>query len=225
MARTQPRALPGGANWAGGYTSPEEIAAKVLADVRAADAKMKLTWNPERPPMAPQDRIAGKLVCVDKERNIWEVQGVNLSLPYIRIGTETRGRHYFIQNASIYKSNGDETTLEEVYRVESPEIAAAVAESFDTFIRDAAKRDDALCKICVKYRSRDHEDYLRHMVQEHPDHVMKNMVFPEAAEPEPAPEAASQATPVDPLVCCGKKFKDARGVGAHQRFGKEHKRA
>lgn len=223
MAQSQPRALPGGANWAGGYTSPEEVAKKVLADRDAINARTKLTWNPDRPPLAPIDRVVGTVVLVDKERNLYEVHGVNLSLPYMRIGTDTPGRYYYIQNARIFRSNGDEIEMSAVQAIETPQIVDAIQQAYDTFIRDAAKRDDALCKICVKYRSKNHEDYLRHMVSEHPDHVSK---FLGGSEPAPVPVAAveSKTPPVsDGLSCCGKEFKDRRGLVGHNRF--KHQRA
>jgi hypothetical protein len=194
----------------------------MLADVRAADARMKLTWNPDRAPMAPLDRYVGKLVEVDRERNIYRIDGVNLSLPYMMIGTYVKGRHYYIQNARLFKPNGDETTMEEIRAIEPVEISEVVERAYATFMADALKRDDALCKHCRTYRSKDHEDYLSHVMVYHPEQAIK---FIQAPEPAPAVEFQTPTASVDPLVCCGKKFKDVRGVGAHQRFGKEHRRA
>jgi hypothetical protein len=222
MAHSQPRALPGGANWAGGYTSPEEVAKKVLADREAINARTKLTWNPDRPPLAPIDRVVGEVVLVDKENNRYEVRGVNMSLPYMRVGTDVKGRYYYIQNARVFTSNGTETELETIQRTENPEIFDFIKQAYDVFIKDAAKRDDALCKICVKYRSRNHEDYLRHMVSEHPDHVSKYLGGPEPA-PVSVPAVAFQTPAQDGLSCCGKTFKDKRGLVGHTRF--KHQRA
>lgn len=228
MANTQPRSLPGGAQWAGGYQSPEMVAKRMLAERDAINAKTKLTWNPDKPPNAPLDRVIGEVVLVDKERNLYEVHGVNLSLPYMRVGTAQPGKYYYIQNAKLFKTNGVETSLEEIAQIEAndPIFVKNLMNSFDTFIKDAARRDDALCKVCVQYRAKDHDDYMRHMVAAHADQVLK-MVVPD----EPALQPVAVAPPIiapspatgSPFSCCGKTFKDKRALGAHERFG--HKRA
>ena len=204
MAGTQPRGLPGGAQWLG-YTAPEEIAKNMLAERKMLNAKMKLTWNPSAPPLTPLDRIVGE---------------VNLSLPYIRVGSEQPGRHYFIQNANLYLSNGSPTTLDEIGQIEGEGsfTYVYVTRALESFLEEAITKDPSLCKMCRSFRAPSPDDYMQHMFSEHPAQAMKVVGLVETGRPEPEADAT------EAFECeCGKSFDKKQGLVAHKRFG--HKRA
>lgn len=180
-------------------TTPEMMIEKMLAERREIRAKTRLTWNPEKPPLAPLDRVVGE---------------VNLSLPYIKITSEKPGLYFFIQNSRLYRSNGTETTFKEVQKEVSPVTLGALLAAFDRFVEDSIRRDPSVCKICKTYRADSYDDYSRHMVNVHPDQIM--------AQIEPATPAAQVTPPEiteDPFACCGKTFKNRAAVSAHKRFG------
>jgi hypothetical protein len=188
--------LPGGAQWVQ-RTTPEEVIKRTLGHRIDQRGKTKLTWNRGDIEQAPQDRIVGD---------------VNLSLPYIRIGTDRHGMYFYIQNARIYKSNGVETTLKDIFGTVSDASYLAISQAYDSFIASAVVRDPALCKICKTYRAESYEDFAKHTFNEHPASVLEQIK--EDAVPVAAPAAQ------EVFSCCGRTFKDKRGLGAHQRFGK-----
>lgn len=219
MASTQPRGLPGGATWAGEYQSPEAIAKKMFAERDLINAKTKLTWNPDGPARYSTDRMVGE---------------VNLSAPYIRIGTTSPGRYYYIQNAGIFLTNGKRTSMKEIEALEDhdPVLLANIKKSLEVFLNEAAKRDDALCKICVSYRAKDHEDYLKHILEMHPDHAAVVAGISSVQEPSSSKVGAPEPSPAVPTTfscgnagCGTKTFPSETALGTHKRFSKLHRGA
>lgn len=179
-------------------TTPEMVIEKMMAERRKLDRETKLTWNPSKPPSAPLDRVVGD---------------VNLSLPYMKIVGERPGLYFFIQNAKYFRSNGKETTIEEIKKEVSDVTLHYIMEAYKIFMKDARERDPAICTICLKFRADSYEDYATHQIQEHPSAVAEKLGVAE----EPAPVKLEEK-PAG-LTCCGKTFKDKRALGAHQRFG------
>jgi hypothetical protein len=193
----------------GGYIDAKDIAKKMLAERQAINLRTKLTWNKD-----DEERLYSTHAMIGQ---------VNLSAPYIKIGTYQYGKFYYIQNCQFYWGNGQPATLEEIKTYEegvnsvyAPGVIDSLLKAEEVFLADAAKRDDALCKICIHYRSKNHEDYLRHIMSEHPAHAMKLAgIEPEGKVSEPAPSKVG-------IECCGRTFKDYRALGAHKRFSKEN---
>jgi hypothetical protein len=192
-----------------GYTAPSEIAKKIYAERESINSRTKLTWN---------KADGAKYYSTDKM-----LGEINLSAPYMRIGTRTNGKFYWIQNCNFYLGNGTPTTIEAIEAIEAkdpiygPELMDTLYKAEEVFLKDASKRDDALCKICVHYRSKNHEDYLRHIMNEHPDHAMKVAGILPEQKPEPV------AVPVvtgHQCSDCGKSFDTERALGTHKRFSK-----
>lgn len=196
------QALPGGAKWVE-RTTPEMMIEKMLAERREIRAKTRLTWNPERPPQAPLDRVVGD---------------VNLSLPYMKITTEKPGLYFYIQNSRLYRSNGREVSFATIKNEVSPATLSYLLTAFDNFVADSIKRDPSVCKICKTFRADSYEDYSRHMVNVHPDQIMAQIEERPEVETAKTPEEFFEKTE-DQFACCGKTFKNRTGLSAHKRFG------
>lgn len=195
-------ALPGGAKWVE-RTTPEAVIEKMMAERRKLDRETRLTWNPNKPPMAPLDRMIGD---------------VNLSLAYIKIPGERPGQNFYIQNARFFRSNGRETTIEEIRAEGVSDITIHyLLEAYKNFMKDAQQRDPALCTLCGTFRAESYDDYTTHIIQKHPASTMERLDSTPADEP--APVKIEEKKEAEPLTCCGKSFKNAQAVRAHQRFG------
>ena len=205
MPATSMSRLPGGTQWAGEYTPPSEIIKKTLSEREEVNKRTKLTWSSEDERQFPTDRMVGQ---------------VNLAKPYMKIGTRTPGRWYYLQNMGLFSANGTPTSMDEISIVEShdPELLDILTKANETFIKDAASRDDAICKICFHYRSGNHEDYLRHVIQNHPQHALKVAgIEPAPVKEEPVVEVAASGS-VPRCERCNQSFKDNRGLRGHNKF-------
>lgn len=179
-------------------TSPKEAADKMLAEKRAKDAKVKLTWSRDNAPLVPMDNLVGE---------------VNLNLPYVWIN-----KTYYIQNGTIYLSNGlTETTLEEIVE-RDPANYKWVKQAFESYKNAALKRDPSLCGRCADrdrfYRFEGTDDATTHNAQEHPE-----MIEAALAKVMPTSSVGHVTAPVG-QECCGKPFATKAALNAHRRFSK-----
>jgi hypothetical protein len=198
-------------------TTPKDAIDRMLEEDRKFSARIKLTWNPDKPPGVPDDKMVGE---------------VNLYLPYAYIR-----RMYYIQNARIYRSNGEPTNMEFVRlhgegtcglcladgeswrRLPKGEVCcvyAEVANAMDVFMRDAMSRDPLLCKVpsC---------GYVAKGVDAYADHKLWHAT--EAAKKVDEPVAKVVEAPVEffvaDLSCCGQEFKNEHGLKIHK--SRKHK--
>jgi hypothetical protein len=195
-------------------TTPKDAIDRMLEEDRKFSARIKLTWNPDKPPGVPDDKMVGE---------------VNLYLPYAYIR-----RMYYIQNARIYRSNGEPTNMEFVRlhgegtcglcladgeswrRLPKGEVCcvyAEVANAMDVFMRDAMSRDPLLCKVpsC---------GYVAKGVDAYADHKVWHTTVVKA-DPEPTPAPEPEPEPEPSLLCCGQEFKNEHGLKIHK--SRKHK--
>lgn len=188
MGETSARPLPSGVEWSGGYTSADEIAAIVLAETRKLAKGTKLTWNPDRLPVAGKAKMIGKELC--------------LSLPFVMVE-----KRYYIQNSRVFLSNGVRVTLDEVEEREgSGGTWLRVKEALDNYNAMASVASDSLCKHCFAYEAPSYELYTQHMIDVHADILAKKIKGEDPAE-EPDPSL---------LVCeCGKEWGSPQALRMH----------
>src|SRR5262249_18828239 len=101
---------------------------------------------------------------------------------------------------------GDVLTLDQVNEREGGAgCFLRVKEAYENFLKQASALSDSICKICRIYDAPSHEDYLRHMISDHPDHLAASI----PKEPEQD----------DPSIlvwgCCGKEWKTAQARRMH----------
>lgn len=188
MGEVSARPLPADAKWSGGYTSAEEVAAIVMAETRKLAKGTKLTWNPDKLPIAGKAKMIGNELC--------------LSLPYVLVE-----KRYYIQNSRVFLSNGQRVTLDEVYEREGGAgCYLRVKEALDNFNAMAVEASDSLCKYCFAYEAPSHELSTKHMIEKHPDIIAK-MIKGEDPDSEPDPSV---------LVCeCGKEWGSPQALRMH----------
>jgi len=187
-------------------TTPKDAIEVMMAEDRALRARIKLTWNDATKLGVPDDRMVGE---------------VNLYLPYMKLVNK-----YYIQNAKVFLSNGEPTSLEFI-AVTDPNNFPMVRDALETFRQDAAARDPLLCKVCRQYVARNIEDYADHRESAHADVVAAKLGVQIADEPEfvgvkeirlgVEPEPESVPEPAPQYTCCGRQFKNALGIKIHQK--------
>lgn len=188
--------------------TPESTASKMLAEKRNLNERTKLSWDPKKFPVKGEAKFVGG--TVDDEGN--HTGGVCLSLPYVLID-----RKYYIQNCRIFKTNGQELTLQSVYDLEngSP-LYLRVADAFQIHLDQAVVHDPNLCKHCRQFQAKDAEDMLQHIIDIHPD-VVARMA---GISVEPAADEARVEGGTDKVApyceTCDRTFKNAGGLRLHR---------
>src|ERR1700687_599996 len=106
---------------------------------------------------------------------------VNLYLPYMSLQ-----KRYYVQNAKVFESNGEPTSLEYIRMTANGVcqfcladalawttlkkgnvccIYAEVARAIDTFMKDAMKRDPLLCRVAIcGHVAQNVDDYADHKI-------------------------------------------------------------
>jgi hypothetical protein len=133
-------------------TSVKDAVNKTLAETIDLARRTKLTWDPKKLPVRGEAKMIGSELCT--------------SLPYMLVD-----KRYYIQNMRVYRLNGVQTTLEDVFAEENPVLAAHVKEAYDAMADQAAQSDPNLCRYCWVFTATSLAAYLKHMVDEHPDVV------------------------------------------------------
>lgn len=183
--------------------TPDEASRRLYGERMLINDKTRLTWNPDRPPMVPDDRKVGD---------------VNLNLPYMFLQ-----KVIFYQNCRFFLSNGEPTSLGYISQ-NYPHLYNDCVRAKELMDRDAARRDPLLCKHCFEYRALDPDDYHGHIIRFHTDEVLSSLKADEAI---PAPPAAADdslhgsasALPAS-FKCqeCGRSCKTRMALGSHRRI-------
>lgn len=170
--------------------TPDQVADIVLAETRKIGKQTKLTWNPDKLPVAGKAKMLGNELC--------------LSLPYIMLE-----KRYYIQNSRVFRSNGQRVTMDEVYELEGAgPTFTLVKKALENFNAMAGQVSESLCKHCYAYDAPSYELYTKHMVDEHAD-VMAKMINGEGAKTAPEPDPSV-------LVCeCGKEWRSPQALRMH----------
>lgn len=183
--------------------TPEHMAGKTLAEKRSLNERTRLSWNPNKVPLRGQGKFVGGTENAKGEHQ----GGVCLSLPYTLVD-----RKYYIQNCRVFKTNGDEVTLEQVFEWEngSP-LYLRVKEALVNYLSQAVEHDAQLCKHCRTFRAETMEGLMQHTFEQHPEIVAKmaGISIPEPVS-TPAPTQANHCVP------CNKSFKNAGGLNLHR---------
>lgn len=191
-------------------TTPKDAIEKMLEEDRKFSARIKLTWNPNKPPGVPNDKMVGE---------------VNLYLPYMSMR-----KRYFVQNAKVFLSNGEPTALEFIRlgtqdscqfcvadgeswrRRPSGDVCclyAEVAKALDVFMADAIKRDPLLCKNKgCGFVAGNVDDYADHRMICGQEQLVATAVDPVAGQPHDDPTACTS---------CPKSFRSMHGLLVHTR--------
>lgn len=191
-------AAPAGTDWSGeplGRTlnrqTPEQMASKMLAEKRSLNERTRLSWDPNKVPIKGDGRFVGQ-VC--------------LSLPYVIVD-----KKYYVQNCRLFKSNGEEVTLEQIFELENGgSLYLRIKEVLDNHLKDALAHDPQLCKYCKKQRFDTTEAFMQHVVDEHPD-VIATMAGVKL-------DAPAAETDIQAPWCqaCDRTFKTAGGLRLHR---------
>jgi hypothetical protein len=212
MATAQPLAskLPGSVQiskdaFPNAASNPDEMIRRAYSEKIYANDKTRLTWNPDKPPMVPDDRIVGE---------------VNCNLPYIFIE-----RTIYYQNSKFYLSNGEPTSLGYISQ-RHPLLYNQCVRVKELMDADAARRDPLLCKHCFSYRALDPDDYHEHIVNFHTDAVLSTLRSDSAkpaatAAPPDAPSIHAAQPALFPCPDCGKKCRTRMALGSHKRVHKQ----
>lgn len=208
MTEASSAALPSGVSWATSkffntekdYVTPEDIANVVLAEVRKHDRSSKMTWNPDKIPVAGKAKMVGKELC--------------LSLPYWTVDT----KQYYIQNNRVYLPNGQRVTLDEVFEREGGAgCFLRVKKALEDYKKLSIAISPSLCKVCGEFEAPSNDAYMKHMIEKHADHVAA------IANDQPPPV---EPDPEEGFSCgeCGKAFGTAKALNMH-RVGSKHSAA
>lgn len=213
MAQAAIRGIPAGVETVE-RTNTKDAIDRMLEEDRKFSARIKLTWNPDKPPGVPNDKMVGE---------------VNLYLPYMSLR-----RKYYVQNAKIYLSNGEPTNLEYIRlgsgdacqfcladadswrNRQKGDVCCAYAEAamaMDVFMADAITRDPLLCKNKgCGHVSRNVDGYADHRA------TCAAGVQP-VASVEAAENAGVAPMAVKKPMCpyCDKRFKNDLGLKIHLR--------
>jgi hypothetical protein len=184
------------------------MASKSLAEKRSLNERTRLSWNPTKVPLKGQGKFVGGTEDARGEHK----GGVCLSLPYVLVD-----RKYYVQNCRVFKTNGDEVTLQSVFDAEngSP-LYLRVKEALTNHLDQAVAHDPQLCKTCMQFRAATMEELMRHTFEAHPEVVarMAGITIPDApAVPQPKAPENTQAHSCEP---CQKSFKNAGGLNLHR---------
>jgi hypothetical protein len=136
-------------------TDLKSVIEKVTKIQREQAARTLLTWDPKHLPVSGEAKMVGDELC--------------LSLPYVLVD-----RRYYIQNVRIYRTNGEETSLDEISEEDGTGLLYMhVKEAYENHKAEAVKADANLCQWCFLFSAKTQKDYLKHMVEVHPDVVTK----------------------------------------------------
>lgn len=191
---------PQGTNWSGEMLgrklermTPESAADQMLQEKYRLNRNTRLTWNRGEVPLDKPDegRFVGE-VC--------------LSLPYVFVD-----RRYYIQNCRIFKSNGTETSLDNIFKEVDGAAYLRVDEAYKEHLKQAVLHDPQLCKGCKLFRAPSPDAMLRHMITDHPEIVAKMAGIEEKQE---APPADDEVKPW--CETCDRTFKNAGGLTLHR---------
>jgi hypothetical protein len=186
--------------------TPAQAAAKMLAEKNDLNKRTRLSWNKDKFPL----RGEGKYVGGEDDEKGLHKGGVCLSLPYVNVE-----KKYYIQNCAIFKTNGDEVTLEQVFKAENGgAVYLRVVEAFDNYKKGALEHDEALCRHCLRYRSESTTAMLQHMVDEHPDVVAAMAGVNLESKPHPKPKAEDTVAPY--CESCDRTFVNVGGLRLHR---------
>jgi len=186
---------PAGTEWSGEplgrnlqRQTPEQMASKMLAEKRSLNERTRLSWNHDKTPILGEGKFVGD-VC--------------LSLPYVNIE-----RKYIIQNCRIFRTNGEELSLEQLFEAEADKgLYLRVSKAYEQHLKEAKVHDPGLCKHCSKFRSDSLETMMQHIVDEHPD------VLAKMAGVDVAPKTDTEAPWCQ---SCDKTFKNESGLRLHR---------
>jgi hypothetical protein len=151
-------------------TDLKSVIQKVTKMHREIAARTMLTWDPKHLPVSGEAKMIGAELC--------------LSLPYILVD-----RRYYLQNMRIYKTNGEETSLDEIAEEDGTGLLYMhVKEAYENLKIESGKADPNLCQWCYLFSAKTQKDYLEHMVQSHPEVVQKVALGEKVLDTPPNPK-------------------------------------
>lgn len=206
-------AAPAGTEWSGEMLgrkdtrqTPDQVANTMLAEKRDLNARTRLSWDPNKVPIRGEGKFVGGTT---NEKTGEHEGGVCLSLPYVNVE-----RRYYVQNCRIFKLNGDEVTLKQVFDLENGSaLYLRVEEVLKNHQDLALAHDPALCRHCLKFRAAELDEMMQHTIDEHPDVIAKMAGVKVEAE-SPKTEAKDTVSPW--CESCDRTFKNAGGLRLHR---------